>query len=1415
MKKKILSLVLTVCMVLSLLPAVSLPAAATAMIDYTVGETKIGNNADGPIASASGDGWTWAYASGAGTLTLTDAYIRGADSSSDSYGANLPDGTTIVLKGDSTIASGTGSYDCVAVFCRGALRIENGDAAGVGSLSAVGGESSGGDSKGLEMRGSQSTLTIESGRVTGLGGTAYNSSYGIYAQTLIVSGSADVTGIAGTANGSGSNIKSCGVYCNSSASVEGGSLTAVGAYAKGGLSYGIETHSSSLNVSGGTVVAQGGKSTNYDSYGVCVDDGTVALTGGLLVASSGGCGTASGDVSQALNKVPTGGTLLTGAQTEKFAVYGDSTTYTSDNIRTSTLDLGNEGIVKNSWSNSETSSGWMWNAATSTLTLKNMVIVGTNETASNKGSFGILGGGNISIVYEGVNVVCGGTSESGDSCGIEVEETGTEGFSLSGDGTLIALGRQVSGSSCGIRFLTESGTGGFNVSGGKVIALGGDAGESYAPFSCGLEANNLTITGGDVTAVGGAAAGTGSLSAGAAAGAGISVSSGQLVAVGGHASGTGSVSVGACSYGTTIFSGDANIVAAGDGYGIGTYLASKTAVDFQLGTCAADTVTVTAMGGTGAANGKATTTVSGKAVACDGGTYETAGTAVRFRLADAVIAVAHNGSDFTKYASFAEGWNEAVGTNNKSTTTVKLLVDWTATTDPTYGTSFGSGVGFGDGTASGAGFILVPSNKTITLDLNGHTIDRGLTAAQTDGEVICIDSANISAEYTVFTLADSAAESPNGAGNGVTGRITGGNNSGNGGGIYMAGNSVKCTIKGGCISGNRTAGNGGGIVTHGTTNGDFLITGGKITGNSAANGGGIYCAMCCDGISNCIIQGNTATTCGGGIYSDYPVICLGGATVVSGNAHGANAVASTTGNATIGEGGAADNLYLTSGTTVNCLVGTSILATTGASIGVTTQTAPAYGHPVNVAFIENSSVDYSGYYHSDNSSYYIKNTESGRDRTIELCADAAYTVTFNANGHGTAPAALTGVTSGSTISAPTAPTESGYTFGGWYKEAGCTTAWDFASDTVTANTTLYAKWTASTYTVTFNANGHGTAPAALTGVTNGSTISAPTAPTESGYTFGGWYKEDTCANQWNFASDTVTAATTLYAKWTANGGGTPSGSNTFVPPEAEPHGYLLRIQIDTGIDNVPTEITAADPTLSTPAAVESRLKVGIDRVLGTTGSVTVKDFDLSLWVSQDAGATWTRATAENFPAGGITVVIPWQELGLTYEQAQHTSFSVTHMFAASVNGHTPGTTESPAWTITESGLQFTLNGLSPVAVGYKSLPLVTFDANGGSCGTAGAYTAQSGKLASLPVPTRSGYTFAGWYTLEKGGYEITANAVITANTTVYAHWTANSAAAVPAPNTGDNSGTVLWIILMLTGMYGLAAIVVWCRRKGS
>lgn len=71
-----------------------------------------------------------------------------------------------------------------------------------------------------------------------------------------------------------------------------------------------------------------------------------------------------------------------------------------------------------------------------------------------------------------------------------------------------------------------------------------------------------------------------------------------------------------------------------------------------------------------------------------------------------------------------------------------------------------------------------------------------------------------------------------------------------------------------------------------------------------------------------------------------------------------------------------------------------------------------------------------------------------------------YTLTFNANGHGTAPEAQV-INTGAKAAEPASPTASGYTFGGWFKESACTNPWIFDTDTVTADITLYAKWTAN------------------------------------------------------------------------------------------------------------------------------------------------------------------------------------------------------------------------------------------------------------------------------------------------------------------------------------------------------------------
>ena len=66
---------------------------------------------------------------------------------------------------------------------------------------------------------------------------------------------------------------------------------------------------------------------------------------------------------------------------------------------------------------------------------------------------------------------------------------------------------------------------------------------------------------------------------------------------------------------------------------------------------------------------------------------------------------------------------------------------------------------------------------------------------------------------------------------------------------------------------------------------------------------------------------------------------------------------------------------------------------------------------------------------------------------------------------------------------------------------------------------------------------------------------------------------------------------------------------------------------------------------------------------------------------------------------------------------------------------------------------------------------VTLHANGGSVSPASVTTGADGKLASLPTPTRSSYSFDGWYTEKSGGTKVTTDTVFSANTTVYAHWT--------------------------------------------
>ncbi|MDR2417935.1 MAG: InlB B-repeat-containing protein [Treponema sp.] len=139
----------------------------------------------------------------------------------------------------------------------------------------------------------------------------------------------------------------------------------------------------------------------------------------------------------------------------------------------------------------------------------------------------------------------------------------------------------------------------------------------------------------------------------------------------------------------------------------------------------------------------------------------------------------------------------------------------------------------------------------------------------------------------------------------------------------------------------------------------------------------------------------------------------------------------------------------------------------------------------------------------------------------------AYTVTFDVDGGSPAPASQS-VASGGKVTKPTDPTKAGYTFDGWYKEAAKTNLWNFDTDVVTANMTLYAKWT-ETVTITFNTNGGSAIAPAV--VAKGSSVSlSEYQTTMADYTFGGWHTNEALTTPAN-SSMTITTNITLYAKW--------------------------------------------------------------------------------------------------------------------------------------------------------------------------------------------------------------------------------------------------------------------------------------------
>ncbi|WP_162388354.1 InlB B-repeat-containing protein, partial [Paenibacillus antri] len=353
-----------------------------------------------------------------------------------------------------------------------------------------------------------------------------------------------------------------------------------------------------------------------------------------------------------------------------------------------------------------------------------------------------------------------------------------------------------------------------------------------------------------------------------------------------------------------------------------------------------------------------------------------------------------------------------------------------------------------------------------------------------------------------------------------------------------------------------------------------------------------------------------------------------------------------------------------------------------------------------------------------------------------------YTVTFNTDGG--SPVSNQTINYGAAVAQPANPTKTGHTFAGWYTDAGLTTAYNFSTPIGAANFTLYAKWDVNSYTITYNGNGNesGSVPSNGSHSYN-SSVTVPGnsgALAKTGYSFAGWNTsaDGSGTNYAESASFTMGAANvTLYAKWTINsytvtydGNGATSGS----APSGGSHEY------------------------NTVVAVS-----------GNAGGLAKTGYTFAGWNTEANGSGTVYDASDTFPIGAadVTLYAQWtiNSYELTYDGNGETSGSAPsrgeYEFGSSVT--VPGNAGDLAKTgHTFAGWNTAANGGgtdyaagSTYTVGASDATLyakwtvnqytVSFDSGGGT--PVSNQPIDYGSTATEPAaPTKTGYTFAGWYT---------------------------------------------------------------------
>ena len=410
-----------------------------------------------------------------------------------------------------------------------------------------------------------------------------------------------------------------------------------------------------------------------------------------------------------------------------------------------------------------------------------------------------------------------------------------------------------------------------------------------------------------------------------------------------------------------------------------------------------------------------------------------------------------------------------------------------------------------------------------------------------------------------------------------------------------------------------------------------------------------------------------------------------------------------------------------------------------------------------------------------------------------------YTVTYDSNGGSGSIAADTVYYGSSYTTKSNSFKRTGYSFSGWNtKSDGKGTSYNAESSisNISADITLYAQWTANTGKVTIEGSNYGTVKDANgNSIASGNSMSygtvltiTPTAAT--GYTTTAKVSTGSISNnKYTVNSDvtiTFTRTENTYYVYYENGLAT---SGTL--PNTTSRTYTKNATIGTN-------------NMSKTSTTEDSYTVTYNKGTSTSGTVPEKQTSTNTTTYTKNG--WTTSSSNTND--------PDYANGATYGANTTNNLTLYPNFSTSVtnsgvtlktNSMAKSTTTDATYTITYNANNGSVNPSSDTAYKKTSYAANGWTTTSGSSTRTYANNANTGALSTnltlypcftpttttdslnLPTPTRSNYTFSGWYTSASGGSQITSPYTPTQTRTLYAHWSINQHTVTFDPNGGTSS----------------------------